>query len=345
MIRAMRAPLLATLLALPACLADAPPPPVEPPAAPAPVAAASATEAPHAPLLVAGPAPDEPRPAAIAAPPPDDGLVLTRGCGASRVPRERRGGDLVVATPAPAVPEMDGGRLRTDTRGSLSKGSLRRWAGRAVPAFVPLTLGTRELFVLDDVDGGLLALWRDPYGASSCDLASGRNCDFEVRLFDCAGALRGRVAPSDHWSRPDRLELQDVRYEGGVVYWNEACQSYSREAGGQCSRLVAYDLAAARVRWKSAPLRSNGWFLVHGRYVVTAYGFTAEPDAIFVLRREDGATVSRTPVTTMAQKLEIAGEVLVATTYPGTRRAFRMVGFDGPSPRLVPARAPVERTR
>jgi hypothetical protein len=305
-------------------------------AAPAPeLAPAPPPEPARAPLLVAAPEP-APALAAVATEPPDDGLVLTRGCGASRVPRERRAGDLVVRTPAPAVAEVAGARLRTDTRGTLSHGARRTWAGRDVPAFVPLTVGTRELFLLDEVEGGLLALYRDPYGASSCTLGGEANCAFEVHLYDCAGARRFAVVPSDHFPRPDRLEIQDVRYDGGVLYYNEACQSYSREAGGRCSQLVAFDPAAGRVLWRSAPLRSNGPFLVRGRYLVTGYGFTAEPDALFVLRRSDGATVSRAPLPTQQHALAVEGDVLVATLYLDDRRAFRMVGFDGAAPRLVP---------
>ncbi len=299
--------------------------------------AVAATEPARPPLVVAAPDPDPPRPAArVAVASSDDGRVTTRGCGATRVPPQRRGGGLVVSTPAPNVPEVQGARLRTDTRGTLTAGSQRTWAGRDVPAFVPLTIGTRELFLLDDVEDGLLALYRDPYGASSCTLGANDNCAVEVRLYACDGALRFHVAPSDRWSRPDRLELQDVRWDGGVVYYNEACQSYSREAAGACSRLVALDPIAQKVLWRSAPLRSNGRFLVRDRYLVTGYGFTAEPDALFVLRRSDGATVSRAALPSQHQELTIEGDVIVATVYPSDRRAFRMVGFDGDQPKLTP---------
>ena len=33
--------------------------------------------------------------------------------------------------------------------------------------------------------------------------------------------------------------LKNVRYDGGVLYFNEACQSYSKEAQGKCSSIVA----------------------------------------------------------------------------------------------------------
>lgn len=290
-------------------------------------------------LQVAGPAPDHSARATVAL--PDDGEVLTRGCGSTRVPRERHAGGLSVVTPAPFAERMTGARLRTDTRGALTRGARRTWAGRDVPAFVPLQLETRELFLLDEVEGGLLALYRDPYDAGSCQLGRSDNCAFDVRLYACDGALRWQVAPSAQWSRPDHLELQDVRYDGGVLYYNEACQSYSRESGGACSKLVAMDPALDQILWRSAPLRSNGPLLVRGRYLVTGYGFTAEPDYLFVLRRSDGATAFRAPVPTQHQDLAVEGDVLVATLYADDKRLFRMEGFDGDAPRLVPLPASV----
>jgi len=89
-----------------------------------------------------------------------------------------------------------------------------------------------------------------------------------------------------------------VHYDGGVVYFNEACQSYSREAGGKCSSVVAVDVASGRLLWRSAPLTSNGELLVVGDYVVAAYGFTAEADhglALAAVRRRPASTGARSP--------------------------------------------------
>ena len=49
-----------------------------------------------------------------------------------------------------------------------------------------------------------------------------------------------------------------------------------------------------RVLWRTENLVSNSRFVVHGDYVVTGYGLASEPDRLFVVRRHDGAVVSRT---------------------------------------------------
>src|SRR5262249_14090676 len=150
----------------------------------------------------------------------------------------------------------------------------REWGGPEVPVFVPLASGSLELFVLDRGTEDV-ALYRDPYDAGSCSLSGDANCDYEVKVFRC-GELAASVALGPLLSRKDELEVQDIRYADGVLYFNEACQSYSRLAGGRCSSMVAVDVQSGQVLWRSEPLRSNNVFLVVGDYLVTGYGFTGE---------------------------------------------------------------------
>jgi hypothetical protein len=235
--------------------------------------------------------------------------------------------------------------MRSHIDGSLTAGSPRIWVGPEVPAFVQLTAGTLELFILDKVriaapadasEDGLLAFYRDPYGASSCDLSGPSNCSFGAALYHCSGKLLWVLGLNAFMSRPDRLEVQDIRFDGGTLYFNEACQSYSKEANGRCSSLVAVDTAAKKVMWRSPPLTSNGMFTVAGKHLITGYGFTAEPDFLFVVKRSDGSIAQRIPVATGPQHIELVspGEALVEL-YDGARLRFRLEGFDGDKPRLV----------
>ena len=139
---------------------------------------------------------------------------------------------------------------------------------------------------------------------------------------------------------PDRLEVQDVRYVedsgGGTLYFNEACESYSSEAGGKCSALVALDPVARKVRWRTGPLVSNNAFVVTGNYIVAAYGFTAEPASIRVVRRKDGKVMDRHPLEHTNFEMTTRGETLSVEMYSTAGRAnFRMSGFDGDAPKLI----------
>lgn len=83
----------------------------------------------------------------------------------------------------------------------------------------------------------------------------------------------------------------------GVLYVSHAHRTYAKSSGGLNAYVTALDLATGRLRWRSAPLVANaGNFIIHAGYLVTGYGFTAEPDWLYVLNSATGAIVSRTKV-------------------------------------------------
>jgi hypothetical protein len=263
--------------------------------------------------------------------------IAADACNPLIAPVERRGGDLVVHAPPDEKRDSFRGRLRNHTEGALSRGSPRLWVGPQVPGFVPLTEGTQELSLLDPVGDEFLAFYRDPYGASTCSLSGHVNCGFTARLFSHCGDVKWTVRINDFLSRPTYLEVQDVRYDDGVLFFNEACQSYAKGAKGRCSSLVAVDPQRGALLWRTPPLVSNGRFLVHGDYLVTGYGFTAERDNVFVVRRRDGKVMHKRSVPTAPEDILLAGGAAVdVILYPGDRtRRFRLQGWDGPQPRLV----------
>lgn len=261
-------------------------------------------------------------------------------------PPLRRAGDLTVEAP-PREPTDDfGGRMRAHVEGSLSKGSPRVWVGPQVPGFVPLMQDTAELFLLDRVGDEFMAFYRDPYGASSCGLGDSRNCHYFVRIYDVEGNERFGVALHELLSASSQLEVQDVRWADGVLYFNEACQSYSRQAKGKCSSLVAYDPSAGEIRWRTRPLVSNNRFLIHGDHIVTGYGFTAERDYVYVVRRRDGTVVQKLAVPTAPEGFTLTEDgLLEVLLYPNERRLFALQGWDGAKPRLVKTERPEQPGR
>ena len=233
--------------------------------------------------------------------------IAAAPCAPNQLPATRQGGDLTVSSPPLKMKKSGGTRLRSHVEGPLGpppagrnhpsyKG--RTWAGPEVPTFVPLTSGTLELFVLDpDPEANrIMALYRDPYGAGTCGLGDRKNCAFEVRVYDCGGKLLANLNLASYFSQKDGLELQDVRLAGNTLYFNEACQSYSKENAGKCSALVAVDITSKKLLWRTKNLVSNNVFLVAGNYLVTGYGFTSEPSALFLVRRSDGAVVAKQPL-------------------------------------------------
>ncbi len=236
-------------------------------------------------------------------------------------PPLRRVNELTVVSPARSEAPPPGLRLRTHVRPQD-----HMWIGPEVPAFVPLEIGSNmKLDLLDRTEGFHVALYRERF--ATC--VGNRNCASEVRVFDCNGFPIAAVPLTPHLSRPDHLEVQDVRYSGGTLYFNEACQSYSREAGGRCSSLVALDVLQRRVLWRTPALTSNNWFALMGEYVVAAYGFTGEPASIRVIRRSDGAIVDRKPLEGTNFEMRTNGDLVSVELYYGRPAASFKLGSDG----------------
>lgn len=257
------------------------------------------------------------------------------------VPRERRAGNLVVHSPPDPRPAPFGARLRSDVDGALSASEVRTWVGIDVPIFVDLEIGGRELFILDHDADGFLAFYRSMIGTAEC-AGLGPNCAWTARHYGDDGVVKWTLDLTPLLSRTDQLEIQDVRLFGGVLYFNEACQSYSRAARGRCSSLVAVDPTEGRVLWRTPPLTSNNVFLVTDRYIVSGYGFTAEPDHLFVVRRADGRVVARANLPTGHEDIRFVDPTtLEVRIYPGEILRVRAEGFEGDHPRLVvPPRTP-----
>ncbi len=269
------------------------------------------------------------------------GCVLLSGCYREGAPPLANVRDPLVQRGAPTCGRNDDlrhppfeahddGRLRTHTSGPLSGADRRDWSGSRIPDHVPAKLGTLELFLLDEADGGHLAFYRDPYGVGSCALGGTHaNCAYAARFYTSGGTLAWSLDLGTVMSRPDQLEVQDIRLADGVLYFNEACQSYAADAGGTCSSLVAVDPRAGRVLWRTTPLVSNGRFLIRGCYVVAGYGFTAEPDAVFLVDRGTGAVRQKIGVSSAPERYKLVRpNELAVTLYAGTVRRYALEGFD-----------------
>jgi hypothetical protein len=227
-------------------------------------------------------------------------------------------------------------RLRSHTTGPLTATSQtgRGWDGPDVPDFVPQAIETLELHLLDSADDGYLAFYRDPYNQRTCTLGGPGNCAYLARYYDRTGRAHWSIRLDKLLSRRTHLEIQDIRLAGGVLYFNEACQSYSRGAGGQCSALVAVDPKTRRVLWRSQPLVSNSRFTVRGCYLVAGYGFTAEPDAVHLVDRGTGKVLQSIPVSSAPGYRELLDDDrLDVELHSGVTRRYRLVGFDRPDGR------------
>lgn len=263
----------------------------------------------------------------------------------ARAGEPRRHSGLVVADVPRSPSETGLGRRFPDIEGALTMGAPRVWVGAPVPAHVAIGEGDLELWALWPTDRGHLGLYVEPFAVAGSDRGCKGmwgNCRYLVRHYLSDGTLAFEVDPAAHMTRKDHIALHDLTLVGDTLYLSEACQTYSKEAGGKCSTVAALDVskAPATLRWRSKPLVSNSDIvpIEAGRWLVTGYGFTAERDSLHLLDATSGKVVHKLAVKKAPERITLSPEGLVlAHLYDEPEpRAFRVVPGKK-TPKLVPA--------
>lgn len=193
----------------------------------------------------------------------------------------------------------------------------RRWVPPETPAHIPRELDGLDLWIAERADGG----WATLYGQSASEWR--RTDAFRARFHD-RGDVGARAADGGavQWdldlnrilSRDDLVEVQDIRYDSGDLFFNEACITYAQDAQGDCSSIVRVDPTDGQIVWRSRDLVSNNIFLVLDQVLVTGYGFTAEPDSVFLLDRDSGEVLDSHHLDTAHAYMEFRGDTLHVVT-------------------------------
>lgn len=112
----------------------------------------------------------------------------------------------------------------------------------------------------------------------------------------------------------------------GVLYVANFHRTYARSSKGLNAFLTAIDIGHAQVLWRSRPLVSNANnFVVLDDVIVTGYGFTAEPDYLYVINRTSGAIVQTVRLRSAPEYILLKGTKLFVRSYD-TDYVFSLVG-------------------
>ena len=123
-----------------------------------------------------------------------------------------------------------------------------------------------------------------------------------------------RIAPGER-----ELVYEEIvwaREVGGVLYVENAHWTYARSSYGLNGYITAIDLKTKKALWRSRALVANArTFVVWRNYLVTGYGFTAEPDYLYVLDRRTGKTVARLALPSGPERIVLRGDRVHVRTY------------------------------
>ncbi len=128
------------------------------------------------------------------------------------------------------------------------------------------------------------------------------------------------------YARPPRIAVGErelvyervvwARQADGVLYVEHSHPTYASSSYGRNAYVTAIDLRTKKVRWRSPALVANAdTFVLAGDYLVTGYGFTAEPDYLYLLHRRTGRVLERLALPSAPERIALRGHRLHVRTY------------------------------
>jgi hypothetical protein len=108
-----------------------------------------------------------------------------------------------------------------------------------------------------------------------------------------AGALRYALDFSQY-GNPIGFALED---RDGTLYVANAYNGYAKEVKNQTAYVTAIEPKSGKMLWRTGPLKQNAYtFADGGDVLICGYGFTAEPDFLYLIDKKTGRTVQTIPV-------------------------------------------------
>ena len=118
---------------------------------------------------------------------------------------------------------------------------------------------------------------------------------------------------------PNRAWVEEIRWArviGRILYVENAHLTYASATLERNAYLTAVDVGSGKIRWRSPALVANAdTFVIAGDYIVSGYGFTAEPDNLYLLDRRTGRIVDRLAVPSAPDAIRLRGDRLHVRTY------------------------------
>ena len=118
---------------------------------------------------------------------------------------------------------------------------------------------------------------------------------------------------------PNRGEFEPVtwaREVGEVLFVSNSHLTYATQTKRRNAYLTAIAIGKEKPLWRSPALVANArTFVVTGDLIVAGYGFTAEPDFLYLLDRRTGKVLHRLIVTSAPEVIKLRGDLLHVRTY------------------------------
>lgn len=106
------------------------------------------------------------------------------------------------------------------------------------------------------------------------------------------------------------------READGVLYVETSHLTFASATKGRNAYVSAVDLDVRKTLWRSPALVANArTFVLAGDLIVAGYGFTAEPDYLYLLDRRTGNVLDRLAVPSAPEVIKLRANRLHVRTY------------------------------
>lgn len=184
--------------------------------------------------------------------------------------------------------------------------------GIKIPSLRPQATDLPEHVPSSLAGGGAIRAWFPQLGhdvAAYGSIVGVFAANKEPRVFDASATMASSSAT-------DVFGVNFAAVSGSTLLVQTSRNGYSKDVGGKTAFITAYDTVEGRLLWQSAPLVANGGnFIVTRDYVIAGYGFTAEPDFLYVLDLATGKTLTKTSLPSGPSAMALQGDKLLVRTY------------------------------
>ncbi|MBG7601520.1 MAG: hypothetical protein IZT60_03105 [Gammaproteobacteria bacterium] len=116
-----------------------------------------------------------------------------------------------------------------------------------------------------------------------------------------------------------------VIVKGSVLYISHSHKTYASSSRDMNAYITAIDLNSRKLLWRSEPLVSNAAnFDVVGNTIISGYGFSAEPDYLYLLDTSNGRQIEKIALRTGPQYIISKDDLVFVRTY-NTDYVFRVM--------------------
>ena len=158
------------------------------------------------------------------------------------------------------------------------------------------------------------------------------HADHDIVSYGTALLYMPRVGPTRIYDITNLHQVQDAQMVGDALIVASWRNGYAKDVQNQTAYLTAHDQATGELLWQSDPLVSSGPFLVTGSHIISGYGFTAEPDFVFLIDLATGKTVQREALQSGPSMIVLRGDRVHLRNYD-TDAEFKL----SPAPTAAPA--------